>query len=199
MITSSHSPSAAGRRRPSLTRSRALAAALTLAGATLAGPALAAPAHATLPDLVCDINFQLNMLTPLTLTNHTSAVDATAGFVDCISPNGTFPNLWSAAVHAKGTAVALPGIPCSVVVNIDSPTSGPNRFEWSPTGQVSKFTWQVNTNPLAGTITLSAHITSGPMSGDTVTAVPIVANPNPDCLINGLKYLSAPQAALTFG
>jgi hypothetical protein len=179
-------------RRHRRRRARCLAAMVPLA-VVLTAAAPAPSADAVVGDLVCFVNFQLNFDPPLTATNPDADVEGDAALVGCESPNGNYPSLASATVDASGDAVSLGGVPCNLLLT----ASGSGRFMWN-TGQVSHFDWVVNTNPLAGTVTLSAEITSGPLAGDTVTAVPVLASPNPDCALSGLSYLASALSILTF-
>jgi hypothetical protein len=102
----------------------------------------------------------------LTSTNTTATAALTAGFVNCISLNGKFPNLKANTI--TGTVIAHSGTPCSLLLTI----TGTATVTWN-TGRRSGSTYDVNTNPTNGTISLSATITSGPTKGDTVNAVPV--------------------------
>lgn len=192
----SHSPTtgqppAPSRRRP-LTRIGTLVAAAMLAVTTLAGTALPAQAADPLPPLTCNVNFQLNFSPPLTLTNTTADVTVSAGFVNCISPNGTHDDLLSASVTGTGTAVSLAGVPCSLLLTVE----GTADFTWN-TGDTSEVSFVVNTNPLAGLITLEGEVTGGTLEGTSAVAVPVLANPNPDCIF-GLTYLASALSQVVF-
>jgi hypothetical protein len=179
-------------RRPRWRRLWCLAAMVPLTAVlTVTGPAPAA--DAAVGDLVCFVNFQLNFDPPLTASSTTADVEADAGFVGCESPNGNYPALASGTADASGEATSLGGVPCSLLLT----ATGSGRFIWN-TGQVSRFDWTVNTNPLAGTVTLSAEVTSGPLDGDMATAVPVLANANPDCALSGLSYLGSALTVVSF-
>jgi hypothetical protein len=171
-----------------------LVAAL-LGTALAAGPGLIAPASAATGDLACIVNFQFNFVPALTTTSTAAQAKATAGFVDCVSPNSRYSNLRSATVLASGRATALAGVPCSLLLTI----TGTGTITWSPTGQKSGFTFTVNTDPFNGTVSLSAVVTSGPLAGDTLSAVPAEANPNSDCAVNGLRTLTSTDALVLAG
>jgi hypothetical protein len=149
-------------------------------------------AQAATGDLACTANFQIDFNPALTATQTTAQTSDTAGFADCTSLNG-HTDLKSATVQATGPATSKSGVPCNLLLTV----TGTGTVEWN-TGQISGFSFTVNTNPTKGTITLSANITSGPLSRDTITAVPVIAHPNIDCAIKGLTSLTSELTALTF-
>jgi hypothetical protein len=166
---------------------------LGLVGAVAPMPA----AHAQLLDLNCALNFQFNFSPPLSLANPVEVLtegNLTANFTSCLSLNQRFSDLHSATVHVTGVATVsgYPVNPCALLLKM----IGTGTFEWS-NGQSSGFDWEVTTDPLKNLLTLHANITSGPMTGDTGTAIPIVPIVNVDCLTAGLKTLGA-IGAITF-
>lgn len=171
----------------------------TLAAVLLCGPlpmtvATAAPAQATVGDLTCNVNVQLNFSPPLTPTQTTSRAVAVANVVNCISPNGAYSYLKSGSVNdATATITSLGGAPCNLLLTI----TGRATIDWSPSGQHTTFDFTVNTNPTNGSITLMTTQTSGPLTGDISQTVG-AANPNLDCAINGLTSLSVPIGQTTF-
>ncbi|MGK5531036.1 hypothetical protein [Streptomyces sp. URMC 129] len=148
----------------------ALVALTALTGTWLGAPG-GAPAHAALGDLVCTANFQGNFSPPLTAQQTTADIESPAGFVNRLSPNGRYPALQSGVGHASGTGV----------------------FEGN-TGQDSESDGTIVTDPAEGTLTLSAVITSGPLAGDALSALPFEADPNPDRATAGLKSLASAAA-----
>ena len=156
---------------------------------------IAPSAHAATGDLACVINFQFNFDPPLTATNTTgTATTASAGFVDCTSPNGSYPSLTSGLAQSVNADVTSSSGPCNLIITI----TGDGTVAWN-TGQVSHFDFTVNTDPLNGNITISADVTSGPLTGDSITAAPVVAHPNLDCALNGLKTLTADVGLVAIG
>ena len=151
------------------------------------------PAHAAVGDLTCTSNAQVNFSPPLTATQTTASTTDTAALSSCTSANGRFSELQSATVQATGPATSLGGVPCNLLLTV----TGTGSITWN-TGDKSKLTFDINTNPTNGTLSLSATITSGPLKGDTSTSVPAIAHPNPDCAINGLKYLAVDLMVISF-
>jgi hypothetical protein len=100
--------------------------------------------------------------------------------------------LSSATAKGTGEATSSP-IVCNLLLTI----KGVGSLVWN-TDEVSEFDYTVNTNPPNGPITLSAFITSGRLAGDTITAVPLSAHPNPDCALNGLSRLTSEASLVTF-
>jgi hypothetical protein len=96
-------------------------------------------------------------------------------------------------VTGSGEAESLSGVPCALLLTIE----GDGRIEWN-TGQVSRFDFLLNSNPLNGTLAFGATITSGPLDGDTVTPVPAEANPNLDCALAGLTQLTSVATIASF-
>lgn len=195
----SHSPKAgsplttADQRRPRrLTRTGMVVAAVMLAASTLASTAPPAHAEDPLPSLTCNINFQLNFSPPLTLTNTTADATVSAGFVNCISPNGEHDDLLSGAVTGSGTAESLAGVPCSLLLTVE----GTADLTWN-TGATSEIEFLANTNPLNGLVTLNGEVTGGELEGTTGLAVPVLANPNLDCLF-GLTNLTSALTQVVF-
>jgi len=170
--------------KPRRNSRRALWLSLILALVCL--PISALPAQAETGDLVCVVNFQFNFDPPLTATNPTGSPTATAGFVDCTSPNGNYSDLGSGTVATTSATVTSSSGPCNLLITIE----GNGRIDWN-TGDTSRFSFTVNTNPLNGAISLSATINSGELKGDTINAVPVVAHPNVDCALTGLSSLTA--------
>jgi hypothetical protein len=152
------------------------------------------PASAATGDLECVINFQFTFDPPLTATNTTGPTIATAGFVDCDSPNGNYNDLRSGNVVTTSASVTSSSGPCNLIITI----VGDGRIDWN-TGETSRLRFTVNTNPANGAITLSATIRSGPLKNDTITAVPAIAHPNLDCALNGLSTLVADLALVLIG
>lgn len=167
-------------------------AILVLAPATITLAAM--PARAATGDLTCTSNAQINFTPPLTATQTTADTTDTAGLAGCTSPNGNFPRLASGTVQASGPATSLGGVPCNLLLTV----TGTGTITWN-TNQKSKLTFDINTNPTNGTLSFSGAITTGPLNADTITSVPVVANPNPDCAINGLKYLTVHLMVISFG
>jgi hypothetical protein len=161
-------------------------------GALLSGGS----AQAAAGDLVCTATAQINFTPALTVFNTSAKASASGGLVSCLSPNGRYPNLRSAAITGSGTATSAGGLnPCSLLVTIDlNATAG-----WSPTGQKSKAIFTVNTDLAAGSATFGGSVSSGPLAGDSVTPVGAVVVPNADCLLNGLKSLTLTPNEAVFG
>jgi hypothetical protein len=150
-------------------------------------------AQAATGDLACSTNFQFNFTPALTATQTTAKATATASFTDCTSLNGHYTTLKSASVQATGSVISTGTDPCNLLLTI----TGTGMITWN-NQKTSHLNYKVNTNPLNGTITLSATITGGQLKGDTITALPVVAHPNLDCAKNGLSTLTSEVATLTF-
>ncbi|MGP3979810.1 hypothetical protein [Streptomyces sp. KR80] len=181
-----HQTTHRGRKRQ---RAAVLVSVITLTAGLTAAPASAAPG-----DLTCTANFQHNFTPPLTATNTTAKDDATSGLVGCTSPNGNYPTLKSGLSPGTGTATALGGSPCSLLLRIELKST----IEWSPPGNPkSHLDVVIDTNPVDGTVAFTATVTAGPLKGDTATAV-AEAHPNPDCAVNGLSSLTSEAAQVVF-
>jgi len=150
-------------------------------------------AQAATGDLACRAKFQINFNPALTATQTMAQTSDTAEFTGCTSLNGNHKDLKSATVQAAGPATSTSGVPCNLLLTVN----GTGTVKWN-TGQTSGFSFTVNTDPTKGTITLSANITSGPLSGDTITAVPVIAHPNLNCAIKGLTSLTSELTTVTF-
>lgn len=150
-------------------------------------------ARAAAGDLTCTVSLAFTFSPPLTTTTTTTSAQASAQVSDCISPNGNFSSLASATVQANATATSQGGVPCDVLLTI----SGAGTLTWN-TGQTSGYSFTISTNPIQGTITVSATVTSGPLAGDAVTLLPIEANPNLDCAVNGLSSLTSVAAQAVY-
>ncbi|MFI9006120.1 hypothetical protein ACIGNX_02645 [Actinosynnema sp. NPDC053489] len=182
------------RRTTARTRLRAWAALAASALALGAVTATAPPAAAVVPDLTCDVNVQLTFAPALTATRTTASVTAVADLVNCLSPNGSHPELAGGAVTtATATATSLGGVPCNLLLTI----TGSATIQWSPGDEETTFDFTVRTNVLDGTVQLTTWQTSGPLAGTTSQTVG-VANPNLDCLLNGLSGLAVPLGQTTF-
>ncbi|MGZ3144633.1 hypothetical protein ACVDFE_22095 [Lentzea chajnantorensis] len=156
--------------------------------------ALAPPAHAVVPHLTCNVNVQLSFSPALTAVQTTASVTAVANLVNCLSPNGSHPELAGGAVtSATGTATSLGGVPCSLLLTL----TGSATILWSPGDEQTTFDFTVRTNVLDGTVQLTTWQTSGPLTGTTSQTVG-AANPNLDCLLNGLSGLAVPIGQTTF-
>jgi hypothetical protein len=155
-----------------------------------------APASAATGDLACFANFQFDFDPPLTADTTTSEATGTAALVNCTSANGNYSPLKSATFRPTEIKVTSQGgAPCNLLLTIQ----GSGALEWSPAGSPnSRLDFVVNTDPSAGSITLSAMIADGPMAGDTATAVPLMAHPNPDCATAGLSSLISELSTVTF-
>lgn len=151
------------------------------------------PARAAVGDLTCTVSLVFTFSPPLTTTRTTTSAQASAQVADCISPNGHFSSLTSGTVQANATATSQGGIPCNLLLTI----SGTGAITWN-TGQTSGYSFTISTNPIQGTITVSATVTSGPMAGDVVTLLPVEVNPNLDCAVNGLSSLTSVAAEAVY-
>lgn len=145
-------------------------------------------ASAATGDLGCELQTTITFNPALTAGATVHTVNS-AGLTACTSPNGHYSDLYGGTASGPGIATAAPGAdPCSLVFT----TSGSNaRIDWN-TGKVSYFNFRTNTNPSAGTIQTSSQVTSGLLKGDSIQNVPVVAAVNPDCAVNGLKWVSLP-------
>ncbi len=167
--------------------------ALAVVGITFCGGlATAAPASATLGDLTCTLNAQL-YFSPALTAGSTSATTVSGNAVGCVSLTGQ--TMTSGAVAGSGTttAASLPINPCALLFSVTLTAT----FTWN-TGQQSTLTVTFSTNPLAGTVGAFGTVTSGPLAGDTLIALPVLATPNLNCLTAGLTTLAGPLAVITF-
>jgi uncharacterized protein (DUF2141 family) len=167
--------------------------AIAAAAATMMIPQVTA--SAATGDLACAVNFQLDFSPALTASNTTATLTGTAALVGCTSPNGNFSNLTAATVTAQNASVtSLSGVPCNLLLTV----TGSGVIDWAPAGVPdSGFNFTINTNPFAGPVAFSGQIPSGPLTGDTVTAAPVVAHPNLDCALHGLSHLTAEVAVIS--
>jgi hypothetical protein len=169
-----------------------LLAAVALVAGLLASPFATAPAHAVLNDLACAFTGQVTFTPPLTPSG-SSSVTMTGNLQSCVSLNGNFPTLTSGSISGSGTISSGAGfIPCSPVLTIPL-TAG---VTW-PGGQTSSMNLNLGTNPLDPS--LNGTVTSGLLSGDLATAVPVVTPNLPGCLVNGLGSLQTVAGAVLFG
>lgn len=178
--------------RRGVVRRLALCAAMV---APVVGIGTATASSAALLDLTCTANIQLSFNPPLQ-AGSTSQVTGTGSAVGCVSLNGRYTSLHSATVDITGTATAasLPVNPCSLILKASFDN---NAFVWN-NGQSSVFNATLSTELSSGTVGLSAHVTHGPLAGDSSLAAPVGAVPNLDCL-SGLTSLAVPASVVTFG
>ncbi|GHI07695.1 hypothetical protein AQI88_25600 [Streptomyces cellostaticus] len=156
-----------------------LAASAALTAASFAFPAVSA--HAAVGDLNCTAEGALAFVPPLT-SNAGVKVNASAELSKCASANGS--RITSGTAGATGSATAGSGAPCALLFT----ASGTGTYNWN-TGEKSRFSFTVNTDPTKGTVTLSAKVTSGPFKGDMSTFAG-AATPNADCAGKGLSKLT---------
>ncbi|MEU4803911.1 hypothetical protein [Actinosynnema sp. NPDC023587] len=168
----------------------AAASLLALGSATAVAP----PAGAEVAALTCTVNVQLSFSPSLTAVQTTASVVAVASLSNCLSPDGSHPHLaGGTASPVSGTVTSLGGIPCNLLLTI----TGSGTIEWSPGDERTAFDFTVRTNVLDGTVQLTTWQTAGTLAGTTSQTVG-VANPNLDCLLNGLSGLAVPVALTTF-
>ncbi|MEU6154340.1 hypothetical protein ABZ816_30535 [Actinosynnema sp. NPDC047251] len=168
----------------------AAASILALGSAAAVPP----PAEAAVASLACTINVQLSFSPPLTAVQTSASVVAVASLSNCLSPNGSQPQLaGGVATPVTGTVSSLGGVPCNLLLTI----TGSGVIEWSPGGEQTTFDFTVRTNVLDGTVQLTTWQTGGTLAGTTSQTVG-AANPNLDCLLNGLSGLAVPVAVTTF-
>ncbi|MEU4955689.1 hypothetical protein [Streptomyces lavendulae] len=149
----------------------------------------AAPAQAAGGDLNCildtiDVTFQ----PPLSPTRQATTATGRGPLLLCSSPNGRYSRLTRATITGIGTAKFQPPIYASV--------TGKAQFKWN-TGEVSDFTFDVNTDPLSPKF--EAETTSGPLLGDTVLPTgPVVFVPKVDLLCGCVNGFTAADIAVNF-
>lgn len=70
-------------------------------------------------------------------------------------------------------------------------------FEWN-TGQRSSFEYVISTDPTTGDVGLSGLVTSGPLVGDDITAIPVLLSQDGLCAAGGVRSFQADPAIVTF-
>jgi hypothetical protein len=168
---------------------RAILSVMLCAGVLVAIPV---PASAAVGDLLCTATAQGNFVPPLTSSGGTVDVDVTGALSNCVSPNQNYTALQSASITGSGTATAVPGVPCSLLLTINFTAT----VVWSPPGSPnSELDVVVSTNPPE----ISAVFTDGLLDGDSMLPLVVVINPNPDCLLGQLKYLTTSLSVTPIG
>jgi len=152
----------------------------------------AAPAHAATPDLTCSFgSAYLTFGAPLQ-AGQTTDFAGYANVTGCTSGDG-YSNLTGGPAEFFGTVTAAPGInPCSVILDLKFT----GDIYW-PNGQTTALAGTFSTNPADQPLGIGVKVTSGPLAGDTASALPVVV-PNLDCLLVGLSSLSAPLFIVSF-
>jgi hypothetical protein len=152
------------------------------------------PALGTLGDLACTASAQANF-TPPPSGGGAVDVDITGSLANCASLDGQWSNLRSGVITGTGQATAQSGVPCSLLLTI----TGTATITWSPPGSPdSQIDIRFNTNPLAGTVTITVTVTEGPLTGDALVPIIVQVSPNLDCAITGLTTLSTALAVAAF-
>jgi hypothetical protein len=154
-------------------------------------------ARAAVGDLACLVPFVLSFDPPLTSVDRTSDIGLSGTLLDCLSADGQYSRLTSGRLTGSGSAESadLP-LPCPLAFT----ATGTADVLWN-TGERSKLTFSVNSNPTssAAALGLTAKVVDGPLTKDQATATPTVL-PNLDCLTSGLKELTSPtNVSLSFG
>jgi hypothetical protein len=150
-------------------------------------------AQAAVGDSTCTATIRISFAPPLTAGNTTANVSLAANLSSCTSVNGAFSRLNSGTVTATGTATSQGLSPCNLLLTIHARAT----FTWN-TGETSRGDVTISTDPLHGGVgTAIVQVTSGPLVGDTGTHVAAII-PNVDCLLAGLRTLTAPAAVVSF-
>ncbi|QCX82727.1 hypothetical protein C9F11_45855 (plasmid) [Streptomyces sp. YIM 121038] len=185
MIPRSARPHYAG-----LKTAAAMAVSVALASAGLILPT--APAHALTGDLACTTKATVTF-SPALRPATESSVSATGTLPTCASANGKFSQLKSATITGtEGTATATGFVlRCPALLTVTATAT----LAWQ-NGEKSRISFTLSTDPSQG-VKLSGTVTSGPMEGDTLYAVPVVTL-NTSCPMAGLNTLTAVTGALIF-
>ncbi|MEV6576471.1 hypothetical protein [Streptomyces sp. NPDC051577] len=146
------------------------------------------PAHAAPGDLTCGLTtLTITLSPPLTPTNHKTKATGTGSLSACVSLNGVHSDLKSASITGTGNAEFAAPVNASI--------KGTADFTWN-TGEVSKFTFEVNSDPLNPKF--SAKVTEGPLAGDTSGGSPAIWLPDVDPLTGSLKGFTVIAAGASF-
>lgn len=169
-------------------RPRLLAVLAACCAAVLAGPGVPANAQVPSVDLACPLLAQINFSPPLDF--NTTAGSASAQFTNCLSPNGSQPQLTSGVMNVSGTASGCSPLPLTF--------TGTGSIVWNDS-TTTTFPFSVITNPFGGgQLGFTAVITAGPMAGDSATAVPIVISQNGLCGLGGVRSLTLNLGVVAF-
>ena len=168
------------------------AALLGVTALSLLGPA--GPAKALTVDMTCSVSIEGDLDPALTSSNNTASVTVRAAATGCLPLTPAAAGLFSAAITGTGIAHSESAVPCALLTRAD----GSGVINWN-TGAQSNFTFLLSTNILTGVLAANVMITSGPLAGDQVTGVPVVAHPNPDCALVGLTRVTAELGQVFIG
>jgi len=161
--------------------------ASSVLAAAVAGPALLAipQASAGVIDNICNGAAQFNLAPPLTLAQHPiTATLSNATLSGCANP--AYRNAIITFNSASGNSLCL-------VLNL----AGNGDLTWG-NGQVSTYIFTISTNPLTGSIGLSATVGSGPFAGDTIEDVPVILTVSGTCLTGGITSLTLDLSGAVF-
>ncbi len=169
-------------------RRRLLLALATCCFGALAGPGVSANAQVPSVDLVCLASAQFNFSPPLNF--NTTSASLVAVLTNCVSPNGSQPQLSSAQVTSTAIASGCSPLPLTI--------GGVLTVTWND-GTTSTWTYSVGTDPTnPGGLGLNALTTAGTLVGDSVVAAPVIISQNGLCLFGGVRSLSVNMAAVAW-
>ncbi|MEG8184692.1 hypothetical protein GZH49_40415 [Nocardia terpenica] len=145
-------------------------------------------------DMQCQAQFQVNFDHPLFGGELGVGTTASAGLVSCMSPDGKYTNILSGTVEdSVGTVDVAPGPnPCALVLTVTAKNA---LVTWLTSGggtTTGRFDYTLNTNSAnPAPLGVTAKFVSGVPTPDTSHVVSLVTSPNPDCAINGLKWIQS--------
>ncbi|TMR92989.1 hypothetical protein [Nonomuraea basaltis] len=170
-----------------------ITATMLVISATILGTSISLPPAAAAavvdPDLTCTTQFRFHFDPPLNF--NTVDAKAEAALANCASPNGSQPELRSAAVETSPSTTASGCSPTPLLIE------GTALLSWN-TGQQSTANFVVSTDPTSGELGLSATITGGVMKGDTIQAVPVIAAQDGVCGVGGVRALIVDLGVVLF-
>ncbi len=169
-------------------RQRLVAVLVACLAAVLAGPGVPANAQVPSVDLACPLLAQINFSPPLNF--NTTSGSASAQFTNCLSPNGSQPQLTSGVMNVSGTARGCSPLPLTFMGN--------GSIVWNDSSTTT-FPFSVITNPFGGgQLGFNAVMTAGPMAGDNATAVPVIISQNGLCGLGGVRSLTLNFGVVAF-
>ncbi len=138
------------------------------------------PAAAALVDLTCPFSATINFSPGLTLVSHPVQISGSASAGTSVTPIIPCSSLTGVPYTGASGPVSGGGTLACVTTNLSGGVSGTLPITWN-NGDTSMITWSATVSGVLPTV--SAQVTSGPLTGASIVVVPVLTGLTGNCLV----------------